>query len=154
MSENKTPGIRPLKPEDLDRVTEIDTRILGRSRRKFFEKRLEAALSDTHGFVAVAVENPAGELSGYAIARIQNGEFGDDQKTAVLDVIGVDPDGQHGGAGHALLDGITETLAKLKIGELRTQVDWQDQELTGFFATAGFRLAPEQVFERSVSRDL
>ena len=36
--------LRPLGPEDLDRVVEIDRRLVGRSRRGFFEKRLAAAL--------------------------------------------------------------------------------------------------------------
>jgi ribosomal protein S18 acetylase RimI-like enzyme len=154
MSGNTKMDIRPLKPEDLERVVEIDSRIVGRSRKKFFEKRLEAALSEAKGFVTVALDDQSGALVGYAIARIHNGEYGTDERSAVLDVIGVDPDSQHDGAGHALLDGITGILRKLEIGELRTQIGWQDQALAGFFATAGFELAPEQILERNVAGSL
>ncbi|MBL6931782.1 MAG: GNAT family N-acetyltransferase [Rhodospirillales bacterium] len=154
MSGNTTTNIRLLKPEDLERVVDIDTRITGRSRRKFFEKRLEAALADTRGFVAVGLEGSSGELIGLAIARIQNGEYGVDKKSAVLDVIGVDPDAQHDGGGQALLEGIIGNLRKLGIGELRTQVEWSNQRMTHFFASAGFELANEQVLERPVSRNL
>ncbi len=154
MSGYTTANTRPLKPEDLERVVDIDTRITGRSRRKFFEKRLEAALADTHGFVAVALDDASGTLQGFAIARIQSGEYGEDVQSAVLDVIGVDTDAQHGGAGQALLENITDTLRKLKIVELRTQADWQDQNMTRFFASAGFHLAPAQVLERPVAGNL
>jgi ribosomal protein S18 acetylase RimI-like enzyme len=154
MSGNTTANIRLLKPEDLERVVDIDTRITGRSRRKFFEKSLEAALTDTHGFITMGLDGSSGELAGFAIARIHEGEYGVDKRAAVLDVIGVDPDAQHAGAGQALLDGITDTLRKLKITEMRTQVDWQNQRMAKFFASAGFEMAPEQVLERSVSRNL
>ncbi len=154
MSGKTTANTRPLKPEDLERVVEIDTQITGRSRRKFFEKSLEIALADTHGFIPLGVDGSSDDLIGFAIARIHNGEYGVDEKAAVLDVIGVDPDAQHGGVGQALLEGITEKLRKLGIGELRTQVDWQNQRMTNFFASAGFETAPEQVLERPVSRNI
>jgi len=148
MNSAEITDLRPLKPEDLDRVVEIDARITGRSRRLFFEKRLQAALADPHGFIALAVEGAGAALTGYAIARLQNGEFGDDHRVAVLDVIGVDPDTQHSGAGTTLLEGISARLKKMNISELRTQVDWQDRDLTHFFAAAGFDLAFDQVLER------
>jgi ribosomal protein S18 acetylase RimI-like enzyme len=154
MSANTSTTIRPLNPDDLERVVEIDSRIMGRPRRKFFEKRLQAALADAHGFVALALTDLSGALQGFAIARIQNGEYGDEKRAAVLDVIGVDPNARHDGGGHALLDGMTDVLKKLKIAELRTQVDWQDLGLTRFFASTGFQLAPEQILERPVSRNL
>ncbi len=151
MSSKEDNQPRPLKPDDLDRVVDIDARITGRSRRLFFEKRLQAALSDPHGFVALAIENADARLAGFAIARIQNGEFGDDHRIAVLDVIGVDPDARHGGVGSALLAGVDERLKKMNIGELRTQIDWQGRDLMQFFAAAGFNLAFDQVLERPLA---
>lgn len=154
MSGKSPTSIRLLKPEDLDRVVDIDTRIMGRSRQKFFEKRLQAALADTHGFVAVAFDGPAAELDGFAIARIQTGEFGVNERTAVLDVIGVEPDAQHEGGGQALIDGIIDILRKLGIKELRTQIDWSDQTLTHFFAHEGFELASSRILECPVGRNV
>ncbi len=151
MNSTENTGSRPLSPEDLDRVVDIDACITGRSRRLFFEKRLAAALADPHGFVTLAVEEPGQELIGFAIARIQNGEFGDDHRIAVLDVIGVDPDDQHSGAGRVLLEGMSERLKKMNIGEMRTQVDWQDHDLMHFFAASGFNLAFDQVLERPIT---
>ena len=153
MSTLASPQLRALKPDDLDRVVEIDGKNSGRPRKQFFKKRLEAALADIKGFIAVATECE-GTLTGFAIARIQNGEFGIDRKIAVLDVIGVDPQSQQGGQGSMLLDGITRQAKKTGITEIRTQLAWQDKSLLGFFAAHDFLLAPHQVLERTATRAL
>ncbi len=151
---NQSPGnLRSLEPADLDAVVEIDRRITGRSRRVFFERRLKAALADPAGFIVVAVETD-GAFAGFAIARLQNGEFGDDRRVAVLDVLGVDPSRQGAGVGAQLLEGITARMKRRDVRELRTQVDWRDQELIRFFASRGFALAPRQVLERATARTL
>ncbi len=169
-SANRSSGIlRALRPADLDAVVEIDRRITGRSRRIFFERRLKAALADPAGFIVVAVAADgadsgdtgsgtssgasSGACTGFAIARLQNGEFGDDRRVAVLDVIGVDPARHGAGIGSLLLEGITARMKRREVRELRTQVDWRDQELIRFFAAAGFGLAPRQVLERATERD-
>jgi len=153
MSNERTLTLRALKPGDLERVVDIDSRIMGRSRKRFFEKRLEAALANTSGFIAVAAETD-GTLTGFAIARLQDGEFGMDHKIAVLDVIGVDPGSQQGGQGTLLLDGIVVRAKKMGISEIRTQVNWADQDLLQFFAGHDFLLAPSRVLERTASRSL
>ncbi len=151
---NQSPGnLRSLEPADLEAVVEIDRRITGRSRHVFFERRLKAALADPAGFIVVAVETD-GAFAGFAIARLQNGEFGDDRRVAILDVLGVDPDHQKGGIGSQLLDGIGQRMKKRDLHELRTQVDWHDRALIQFFARCGFALAPRQVLERATARRL
>ena len=139
---------RSLKAADFEAVVEIDRRITGRSRRVFFERRLKAALADPAGFLVVAVE-AEGVFGGFAIARMQNGEFGDDRRVAVLDVMSVDPNSQRGGLGTALLGAIAARMKKRELHELRTQVAWHDQALIRFFAARGFSLAPRQVLEHA-----
>jgi len=153
MNEPLTPHSRSLRPADLERVVEIDAYYAGRSRKLFFKKRLEAALANTKGFIAVATETNT-TLTGFAIARLQDGEFGIDRKVAVLDVIGVDPKSLNAGQGTMLLDHITEQAKLLGISEIRTQLDWHDQNLLGFFADQGFLLAPSQVLERAVTKSI
>ena len=142
---------RQLRPEDLERVVDIDRRITGRSRSVFFAKRLQAALDNVKGFIAMAAETD-GKLTGFAIARLQDGEFGDTRRVATLDVIGVDPDCQNRGQGGLLLHHITEVMHKLGVHELRTQVGWRETALTRFFAASGFFLAPRQILKRSTAR--
>lgn len=153
MSQQTPATLRPLKPEDLERVVALDRHASGRSRRVFFEKRLQAALANSAGFITIAAEID-GVLSGFAIARLQNGEFGEDSQIAILDVIGVEPSSQQAGLGHRLLDGIAGHMRKRGITELRTQVDWNDRKILQFFSAAGFSLAPRQILERSTAGDL
>ncbi len=153
MSNTGQSRTRALKPEDLDAVIKIDRGITGRGRRGFFEKRLKVAQSGTENFIAIATEDEAGgELTGYAIARVQAGEFGDDSLMAILDIIGVDPTCQHSGLGSQLIDGITTTMGKLGIKELRTQASWSDTAVIPFFAANGFTLTSRIVLERPATR--
>jgi GNAT superfamily N-acetyltransferase len=145
--------LRGLRPGDLDRVVEIDGRLAGRPRRLFYEKRLAAALADPDGFISVAVEDDAA-LVGFAIARLQTGEFGEESTVAVLDVIGVDPERQHHGVGTRLLAGLVEHARKRGIRELRTQVAWSQGDVLAFFAHEGFALAPNAILERPTGREL
>ena len=145
--------LRPLGPEDLDRVVEIDRRLVGRSRRGFFEKRLAAALRGADKVIAVAVED-GGSLNGYAIARIQLGAFGGVDPIAILDAIGVDPEYQGRGLGRRLMEGTVRGMERVGVREIRTQVDWTDHALLRLLAVSGFSLAPRLVLERPTSREL
>jgi ribosomal protein S18 acetylase RimI-like enzyme len=142
--------LRPLHRDDLDRVSGIESRITGHSRKGFLEKRLAAASETPDGFIACAAGRGA-NLAGYAIARIQEGEFGDPDAVAVLDVVGVDPDIQRTGIGKALLSELERTMKARGIGTLRTQVDWGTPAMIRFFSSAGFLLASAQVLERDTS---
>lgn len=146
-------ALRQLKPDDLEIVVDIDRRITGRSRQAFFEKRLQTALADVHGFIATAVECD-GKLTGFAIARLQDGEFGNNDRVATLDVIEVDPDSRHSGLGSQLLQRTAEVMNKLNVHELRTQVGWREAALIRFFAASGFTLAPRHVLERSTASSI
>ena len=142
--------LRSLHREDLDRVSGIESRITGHSRRGFLEKRFAAAAEAADGFIACAAVRD-GKLAGYAIARIQKGEFGAPGAVAVLDVVGTDPDLQGKGIGKAVLGEVERRMKARGIGTLRTQVDWGSPAMTRFFSSAGFLLAPVQVLERDTS---
>lgn len=141
-----THAIRALTPEDLDRVVEIDAHIVGRSRRGFFDKRLQAALADPKGIATVAAEDN-GKLVGFAIARLQRGEYGEEDRVGVLDAMGVDPDSQAKGFGRALMTGLVDNLRQRGARRLRTQADWTDKTMTQFFAHSGFQLSQRQILE-------
>lgn len=142
--------LRPLHRDDLDRVCGIESRITGHSRKGFLEKRFTAAAESPDGFIACAAVRD-GRLAGYAIARIQEGEFGAPDAVATLDVVGVDPDAQGKGVGKALLAELEGRMKARGIETLRTQVDWGSPAMIRFFSSAGFLLAPAQVLERDTS---
>ncbi len=49
--------VRPLKAADLEAVIAIDAGLVGRARRGFFERRLEAALAEPKNFIYAGVEH-------------------------------------------------------------------------------------------------
>ena len=142
--------IRSLLRDDLDRVSGIESRIAGHSRKGFLEKRFAAAAESPDASIACAAVLD-GKPAGYAIARIQEGEFGATDAVAVLDVIGIDPDLQGKGIGKALLIEMERKMKPRGIGTLRTQVDWGNPAMIRFFSSAGFLLAPAQILERDTS---
>jgi len=142
--------LRSLHRDDLERVSGIEGRITGHSRKGFLEKRFAATTESPDGFIACAAVRE-GKLAGYAIARIQEGEFGAPDAVAVLDVIGIDPDVQGKGVGKAVIAEMERRMKGQGIGTLRTQVDWGSPAMVRFFSSAGFLLAPAQVLERDTS---
>ena len=142
--------LRSLRPADLDRVTEIESRITGRPRRGFLEKRLVVATATPESFITCAAMD--GEnLVGYGFVRLQEGEFGAVGAAAVLDVIGVDPEAQGKGVGKAVIAEIEQQMKKKGIGAMRTLAFWGDNRMISFFSSTGFKLAPSQVIERDTS---
>ncbi len=140
---------RPLRAGDLADVIALDNAILGRSRRVFFEKRLEAALKHPDSHIQVAVEF-GGRFAGYALARVLAGEFGRPARAVVVESMGVAPGLWNHGAGHALMRGIDDVMARKGIVEQHTQVEWTNHRLLEFFDHIGFKLAPRQVIARSI----
>ncbi len=153
MSEPAIPPtrMRPLVAADLDSVVAIDKAVSGRARRGFYEKRLAHLAREPLAFVALGAERD-GRLVGFVFARLYEGEFGGKVPEAALDAIGVAAEARHQGVGAKLLDGMIAAMRIHGITEIATQTDWFDTDLTGFFAEAGFALAPRLVLERAVGQ--
>lgn len=140
--------LRAMTPLDLDDLVRIDEATTGRSRREFYGKRL-ASLADDGRDVAV-VADLDGAVAGFAFARVVEGEFGSHAPVGVLDWLGVDPRHRHERVGQAVLTGLVDGLRSRGVGELRTQADWHEHDLVGFFAAADFALAPRVILARSI----
>lgn len=141
---------RALKSSDLNAVVDIDQRIVGYSRRGFFEKRLEAAVKSPKNFIVIGVVEEA-NLIGFAFARLHEGDFGTPGQFAALDAIGVDPRGQASGVGKLLMDALEDVAKKKNVTEIRTQTDWRYHSLVKFLDAMGFEVAPVHVLERQSS---
>lgn len=143
-------ALRSLRPDDLDRISEIESRIAGRPRKSFFEKRLAVATATPESFITCAALDGE-KVVGYGFARLQAGEYGAARQVAVLDIIGVDPDFQRRGIGKSVLSGIERRMEKKGIDTLGTQSAWTDKVMSGFFSSMGFHLAPGRIIERDTS---
>jgi ribosomal protein S18 acetylase RimI-like enzyme len=142
------PSTRPLEAADLGRVVGIDGTTSGRSRRGYYAKRFAFMEEDRGAVVALGAERD-GQLVGFAFARFLDGEFGGETPAGVLDAIGVAPAAQGGGLGKELLRGIEEALARRGARQVRTQADWTDVDMVGFFSRQGFGLSGRIVLERT-----
>lgn len=138
--------LRPLTAQDLDTVVEIDAQITGRSRRAYFERRLQAALRAPTLHVQFAAEED-GVLEGHVLARRLEGEFGSAEPVLRLEVISVRPGEQGHGYGDALLGALETDARKRGVHELRTQAGWRDHAMLSFLDHAGFELGGNQVID-------
>ena len=148
---NVTPAAqtRPLAPADLDAVVAIDASLVGRTRRAYFERRLNAALRQPKLHLQFAAE-VNGKLVGHALARVLEGEFGLTQPGLRLEVISVAREAQGRGVGRALHAALEDEARKRSIGELRTVAAWRDHDLLRFLGGMGYELAPSQLLECAV----
>jgi len=140
--------LRSLHPGDLEKVVTIDAQISGRSRRRFFEKRLEIALAAPDSLVtcAATVEE---ELIGFCFVRIEEGAFGINESTAVVDVIGVASSYRQEGVATLMMEALEQRIVKHAIRQVRTQISWGNTGLAGYFSAAGFQLLPSLVLSRT-----
>ena len=141
--------LRPLAAQDLDTVVDIDAQITGRSRRAYFERRLQAALRAPGLHTQFAAEE-GGVLEGYVLARRLEGEFGHIEPALRLEVIGVRPGEQGHGYGDALLGALEAYARKQGILDVRTQASWKDHAMLGFLDHAGFELGSTQMLDCEV----
>jgi ribosomal protein S18 acetylase RimI-like enzyme len=103
---------------------------------------------DAGAVVALGAERD-GQLLGFAFARLLDGEFGGETPAGVLDAVGVAPGARGQGLGRELLRALEDTLARRGGRQLRTQADWSDLDMVGFFSRQGFQLSGRAVLERT-----
>ncbi len=133
--------VRAMKAGDLRALIGIDRRIVGRDRTAYFERKLAEALQESDVRVSLVAELDGGPV-GFIMARVDLGEFGRIEPTAVMDTIGVDPDYRDRGIGNALLSQLIVNLRTLRVERIRTEVDWRDQALLSYLERYDF--APSQ----------
>ncbi len=149
LSRDRVP-VRSLMADDLAALARIDRRITGRDRTAYFERKVAEALGES-GIRVSLVAEVDGWPAGYVMARVDFGEFGRVEPTAVIDTIGVDPGYGHQGVGHALMSQLVANLAMLHIERIRTEVGWDDFALIGFLRTCGFKPSQRIAFSRAVA---
>ena len=130
--------VRAMTERDLGALVEIDRRITGHDRSTYFDRKLEEALYESDVRVSLVAERDGGPV-GFIMARVDFGEFGRIEPTAVLDTIGVDPEYHGQGVGRALVSQLLMNLLTLRVERVRTEIDWRDRELLGFLDYCGFR---------------
>jgi Acetyltransferase (GNAT) family. len=141
--------VRLLAEADLPRLIQIDQRITGRNRTLWYERKLKRALEETDIRISLGAEHD-GALIGAILGFLLYGEYGQPEPLAVIDTILVDPMFAGRGAGTALLDQLLRNLRALGIERLRTEVGWDEHDLSRFLGARGFAPIPRLVLEMKV----
>lgn len=141
---------RAVHADDIARIIALDRAHDGQGRRGFFEKRWSAMEASPDDFAGIVAEVD-GKIAGFALAHLIDGEFGGEERAAVLDAIAVDPGSRDHGVGAELMRGLVDAARRLGAQEIRTQARWDERDLVAFFARSGFALAPRVVLERGTA---
>jgi ribosomal protein S18 acetylase RimI-like enzyme len=138
--------VRTMIEHDLRVLVAIDHRITGRDRSAYFERKMREALHESDVRISLVAERD-GVPVGFIMARVDVGEFGRMEATAVMDTVGIDPDYRDQGIGRALLSQLLVNLMTLRVEHIRTEIDWRDRDLLGFLDHCGFRSSQQLCFE-------
>lgn len=141
--------LRALNAQDLDAVVAIDAAAEGRSRRGYFERRLQAARAQPGLHVQLAAVDDTG-LAGCMLARRTSGEFGREQAALRLEVIGVRDDRRGQGVARQLLQAMADYARRHDTAQLRTTADWSNQRMLPWLHAMGFERAADQVLDCAV----
>jgi len=141
--------VRSMTEGDLHALVAIDRRITGRDRAAYFKRKQADALTESDVRVSLVAELDAVPV-GFIMARVDLGEFGRVETTAVIDTIGVDPDYQNRGVGRALVSQLLTNLGTLRVEKVRTEVEWQDHDLLAYLDRNGFLPSQQLCFDQSL----
>ncbi len=139
--------VRSMAEGDLHALVAIDRRITGRDRAGYFQRKLADALNESDVRVSLVAELDTVPV-GFIMARVDLGEFGQVETTAVIDTIGVDPDYQNKSVGRALVSQLLANLGTLRVEKVRTEVDWRDRNLLAYLDHCGFIPAQQLCFDQ------
>jgi predicted N-acetyltransferase YhbS len=144
------PPVRSMAERDVPALVRLDRRITGRDRSAYLSRKAAEALRRSAVRVSLVVEEE-GAVAGFLMARVDFGEFGRTEPTAVLDTIGVDPGRRRRRLGRALLDQLLLNLGGLRVERVLTEVAWDDLPLLGFLGRTGFAPAQRLSFEKGLA---
>jgi ribosomal protein S18 acetylase RimI-like enzyme len=128
--------VRSLTEVDLDGIVRIAEKTRGRYEPDLWEDRVTYYLRRAPEGSLVAESD--GEVVGFMLGDVRAGEFGLEEKSGWIEVLGVDPDAGGRGVGRALADEMLARYRRAGVRKVRTMVDQSMPEVEAFFARLGF----------------
>lgn len=139
--------VRSMVEADLPMIVATDRRITGRDRTAYYRRKLAEMMSGSGVRLSLVAEID-GQFAGFVMARVDYGDFGRIETTAVLDTIGVVPLFNRRGIGRALLAQLMRNLSSLRVDRVVTRLAWDDIGLRAFLIDLGFAPRPRLSFTR------
>ena len=128
--------IRVMKADDLEAITAIDKRVLGKYRPEYWRMKME--LLENRSSVASLVAEVDGKVAGFILGGASGWEYGVPETVGHIDTLGVDPEFQGRFLGRLLMKEIISHFRKVGVNKVYTYVNWREGDLLSFFNKAGF----------------
>jgi ribosomal protein S18 acetylase RimI-like enzyme len=139
--------LRPVSELDIEPVCAIDEKLSGKDRPGEWERRISYYIRRDPELSLVAVED--GKVVGFMLGEVRAGEFGLEEPSGWIEVLGVDPACQGRSVGKKLLEGMLHGFKARGAKAVRTLVSETGQkELLAFFEAGGFKSTPIRTLER------
>lgn len=143
-----TVTIRTLDTVDIGSVVHIDERIGGEYRPDVWERRIGYYLRRDPDAALVAEHD--GEVVGFMLGEVRSGEFGLEEATGWIEVLGVDPEHRGLAIGRRLAEAMLQHFRGLGAKSVRTLVNEDMEGIASFFASLGFEPEPLKPLRRSL----
>jgi ribosomal protein S18 acetylase RimI-like enzyme len=129
--------VRQLKKDDLDYIVDIDTKVLGETRRDYWVTKI-VKQAETRPPDASLVSEIDGKVVGFILGEASGWEFKVPNNIGWIDTIGIDPDYQNRGIAKVLANALITNLKRYDVDTIYTLVNWNDWDLLQFFHAMGF----------------
>ena len=140
--------IRVLEDTDLGGITQLDEKILGEYRPEVWEDRIAYYQRRDPEAPQVAIAD--GQLVGFMLGEVRSGEFGLEEPTGWIEVMGVDPEQRGQAVGRQLAERMLEHFRSKGATSVRTLVDEEADGIASFFAALGFEPAGLRPFVKAL----
>lgn len=128
--------IRPVDELDIEEIAAIDEKIGGQYRPDVWERRVFYYIRRDPEASMVAEVNR--QVVGFMLGEVRAGEFGMEEPTGWVEVLGVDPDCRGQAVGRRLAEAMWNHFRERGARAVRTLVATEMEEIEGFFRSLGF----------------
>ncbi len=129
--------IRNLMKSDLSSIINIEERLTGVARPKYWEKRIELSEAIRPHWASLVAE-VNNQVAGFVLGRAGELEFGLPSNVAWIEIIGVDPAFRGQGIARALVEQFTDSAEEHDIRTVFTLVTNTSNDMVEFFKRVGF----------------
>ncbi|MCG8454671.1 MAG: GNAT family N-acetyltransferase [Holophagales bacterium] len=144
----RAPEVRGLDTADIGDIVAIDEKITGHYRPDIWDTRCVYYLRRDPDAALVAVDG--GQVVGFMLGEVRSGEFGLEEPTGWIEVLGVDPDRRGQAIGRRLAEAMLEHFRQKGARSVRTLVDEEMPGIASFFSSLGFEPATLRPFVKSL----
>jgi ribosomal protein S18 acetylase RimI-like enzyme len=140
--------IRILEDTDLGGITALDEKIGGEYRPEVWERRVGYYLRRDPE--AQMVAEAAGKVVGFMLGEVRSGEFGLEEPTGWIEVLGVDPEVRGQEIGRRMAERMLEHFRERGANKVLTLVDQSMADIAAFFTRLGFEAATIRSFVKEL----